>query len=426
MRQSNLFTKTTKEPPSGESSRNAQLLRQAGYIQKEMSGVYSFLPLGLKVLNNITDIIREEMSNIGGQELKLTALQDNQKWKQTNRWDDKTVDVWFKTNLHEGNNFHEGRELGLGNTHEEAITQIAKKHIDSYKDLPKYVYQIQTKFRNELRAKSGLLRGREFLMKDLYAFSTDKKQHQEFHEKAQEAYEQVYKRVGIGDRTFLTLSPGGSFSKFSHEFQTLTEAGEDTIYICDDCEVALNEEVMDTKETCFICENKDLRPETAAEVGDIYTLKTKFSKPLGLTYTDKNSQQQPVFMGSYGIGCDRLMGTVVEVHNDENGIVWPKPLSPYDIHLVNITHEKEQVNKSEQIYNNLRQTDLDILYDDRRDAQAGEKFADSDLLGIPTRVIISSSNLDENKAEIENRSNQETSYIELDNLTSFLNKKYVQ
>lgn len=397
MKQSELFTKTRKEAPANEVAKNAELLIRAGYIHKEMAGVYSFLPLGLRVLNKISDIIREEMNAIGGIEVSLPALQDKTVWEKSGRWSDEVVDNWFKTKLKSGG------ELGLGFTHEEPLTALMKEHISSFRDLPSYPYQIQVKFRNEPRAKSGIIRGREFLMKDLYSFSRDEKEHSAFYEKAKEAYQKIFSRVGIGERTFLTFASGGSFSKYSHEFQTVTEAGEDIIHLCEKCKVAVNDDIIVEQGNCPQCGGKELKKEKAVEVGNIFTLGARFSEAFDLSYLDENGKKQFVFMGSYGIGPGRLMGTIVELFADEKGLVWPLAVAPFALHLVWILSSDAKVKKgADMLHNALVQKGISVLYDDR-DMRAGEKFADSDLIGIPTRVVVSEKTLAEKKLEVKDR-----------------------
>lgn len=410
MRQSNLFTKTRKEAPKDEESRNAQLLIQAGFIHKEMAGVYTMLPLGLLVLNNIEKIIREEMSEINGQEMNLTALQDKKLWEKTNRWSDKEVDNWFKTKL------ANDTELGLAFTHEEPLTNLLKDHINSYKDLPKYIYQFQTKFRNELRAKSGIMRGREFLMKDLYSFSKDESEHNQFYELTKEAYARIFDRVGLGKNTYLTFASGGTFSKFSHEFQTLTDAGEDTIYVDKMKKIAINKEVYNDSVIESLGLNKDdLVEERSVEVGNIFSLGTKFSEPLELLFTDDNGVQKPVFMGSYGVGLGRIMGTVVETLSDENGIVWPDEIAPFKTHLILLNSDDEDVKEyADDLYKKLSEKES-VLYDDR-DKSAGEKFSDSDLIGIPRRIIISKKTLEEEELEVKDRSTGEVTRLKLSDI----------
>jgi len=338
MRQSQLFTKTRKEAPKDEVSKNAQLLIRAGYIHKEMAGVYSFLPLGLRVLEKITQVIREEMNAIGGQELHLTALQDAEVWKKSGRWDDAIVDNWFKTKL------KNDTELGLGFTHEEPLTSLMRDYVSSFRDLPFAVYQFQTKFRNETRAKSGIMRGREFLMKDLYSFSKDEKDHVAFYEKAKKAYAKIFERLNLGGSTFVTFASGGSFAKYSHEFQTITEAGEDIIYVDEKKKIAINKEVLNDEVLTDLGLNRaELVEKKAVEVGNIFSLGTRFSDAFELKYLDSEGAKKSVVMGSYGIGPGRVMGVIAETLSDENGLVWPKTVAPFAIHLVAL-HDKEGKN----------------------------------------------------------------------------------
>ncbi len=383
MRQSELFTKTRREAPADEVAKNAQLLVRAGFIHKEMAGVYSYLPLGLRTLNNIVQIIREEMNAIGGQELVMTALQDKELWSRTDRWDDKKVDIWFKTT------FKSGGETGLAITHEEPLTRIMTEHISSYRDLPVSAYQFQNKFRNELRAKSGIMRGKEFMMKDLYSFSKDEAEHKAFYDKAHAAYVKVFERMGIGEHTYVTFASGGIFSEFSEEFQTVSEAGEDTIYIDEVKRIAVNKEVMTDKALVKLGLDKSkLVEKKAIEAGNIFNLGTRFSEPLGLSYTDETGAKKPVVMGSYGIGPTRLMGIIVEVLADEKGLVWPESVAPFAVHLVSLGKAGDEVSKTaDAVYDDLMKAGVEVLYDDR-DMRAGEKFADSDLLGIPKRIVV--------------------------------------
>ena len=403
MLQSKLFTKTRKEAPSDEVSKNAQLLIRAGFIHKEMAGVYTYLPLGLRVLGKIENIIREEMNAIGGQEMLLTTLQDPEVWKASERWDDKVVDNWFKTTLKNGN------ELGVANTHEEPLTKLLTNHINSYKDLPIYPYQIQTKFRNELRAKSGIMRGREFLMKDMYSFSLNEEEHKEFYEKAALAYMKVFERVGLGDSTYRTFASGGSFSRFSDEFQTLSDAGEDTIYVDEDKKIAVNKEVFTDEVLAEIGLDKSkLKEQKSIEIGNIFSLGTRFGDAEGLTYKGEDGKSNTPIMGSYGIGLGRVMGTVVEALSDDKGIIWPVSIAPFKVHLVGLTDASD-------LYNKLVENSIEVLYDDR-DTQAGQKFADSDLIGVPYRVVVSDRNKDSGKFEFTNRATGETKEMTEDEL----------
>lgn len=398
MRQTKLFTKTRKEAPADETAKNAQLLIRAGYVHKEMAGVYSYLPLGLRVLENIKTIIREEMNREGGQEIVMTALQDSEVWQKTDRWDDEKVDNWFKTTL------KNGTVVGLGITHEEPLTRIMSSFITSYRDLPCYAYQFQNKFRNETRAKSGIMRGREFMMKDLYDFSRNEAEHNEFYARMREAYKRVFDRAGIGHLTYATFASGGIFSEFSEEFQTVSEAGEDIIYVDEASGIALNKEVYTDEVIAKLGLKKEsLIEKKSIESGNIFHLGTKFSVPLGLYYTDENAEKQPVWMGSYGIGPTRLMGTLVEVLSDEKGIVWPEAVAPYLVHLVGLNLEDESVRDfADGIYAALKERGISVLYDDR-EARAGEKFADSDLMGMPYRVVVSRKTKEEGKFEVVTR-----------------------
>ncbi|MEK7093098.1 MAG: aminoacyl--tRNA ligase-related protein [Patescibacteria group bacterium] len=405
MRQSQLFTKTRKSAPKDEVAKNAQLLIRGGFIHKEMAGVYDFLPLGYRVLENIVRVIREEMNAIGGVELNLSALQNPDAWQKTGRWDEKAVDSWFKTNLRAGG------EVGLGFTHEEPLTALMCEQISSYKDLPSYPYQFQTKFRNEERAKSGLMRTREFLMKDLYSFSKEETEHAAFYEKASEAYMKIWKRVGLGDKTFKTFASGGSFSKFSHEFQTVCDAGEDTIYINQEHKIAINKEVFTDEVKKELGLGNDFTEAKAVEVGNIFTLGTRFSEPLGLTYKDDDGKDKSVFMGSYGIGPARVMATIVEVLSDNKGIVWPKEVAPFAAHLVAITGGNQDVAaEADRMYELLREHGIEVLYDDR-DVRAGEKFADAELIGIPTRLVISEKTLSQGGLEVSERSSGNATFV---------------
>ena len=416
MYQSKLFSKTRKEAPKDEVSKNAQLLIKAGFINKEMAGVYSYLPLGLKVLNNVNNIIRDEMNKLGGQEVLLSALQDKTAWEKSGRWDGKTMDVWFKTQL------NNDTELGLAFTHEEPLTVLMQNHIRSYKDLPAYPYQIQTKFRNETRAKSGIMRCREFLMKDMYSFSRDITEHEAFYNKAKIAYKNIFNRLGIGEKTYITFASGGSFSKYSHEFQTISDAGEDLIYICDKCKVAVNKEIIAEQNKCPECGNADLKEEKAIETGNIFSLGTKFSDALDLTYLDEKGEPQKVIMGSYGIGPGRAMGTVVETLSDDKGLVWPVELAPFKVHLIQIGDKDDVRKAAENLYEELQKANIEVLFDDR-DLRPGEKFADSDLLGIPLRVIVSEKTLMSSEYEVKERASGKVSMKKEVDICDFV-KKY--
>ncbi|HEU4830738.1 MAG TPA: aminoacyl--tRNA ligase-related protein, partial [Candidatus Saccharimonadales bacterium] len=379
MRITELFTKTSKNAPADEIAKNAQLLIRAGFIYKEMAGVYAYLPLGKVVLDKIIAVIREEMNAIGGNEINLTALQQKTVWEASGRWDDAVMDVWFKTKLASGS------ELGLAPTHEEPLTKLMKNFIQSYKDLPVYPYQFQVKFRNELRSKSGLMRGREFMMKDLYSFSRSQAEHDAFYEKAGEAYMSVYRRLGLGDLTYKTFASGGSFSKYSHEFQTLSPVGEDKIFVHEEKRIAINEEVYNDEVLADLgLDRSDMVEKTAVEVGNIFTLGTRFSDPLELNFTDEDGTSKPVFMGSYGIGPSRVMGLIAEHFSDDKGLVWPESVAPAKVYLVSIGSEGA-VAHADELYGELVARGVEVIYDDR-DERPGTKFADAELMGIPYRV----------------------------------------
>lgn len=414
MLQSKLFTRTRKDAPKDEVSKNAILLTRAGYIHKEMAGVYSILPLGLRVLRKIENIIRSEMNKIDGEEISLTALQEKPNWEKTGRWDDRTVDNWFKTRL------KNDTELGLAYSHEPAITALMKDHISSYRDLPAYPYQLQVKFRNELRAKSGIFRGREFLMKDMYSFNKTQADLDEFYDKATQAYRNIFNQVGIGHITYLTVASGGVFgTKYSHEFQTLTQVGEDTIYIHKGKNIAINKEMLNDETLSMLAiDKKDLIEEKSIEIGNIYKLGTFYSEPLGLTFKDEAGLNHPVIMGCYGIGVTRLLGVIAEINSDEHGLAWPQSVAPYDIHLVALADKAGKVMpEANKIYKILTDAGFDVLLDDR-DVTAGVKFGDSDLIGIPKRLVLSEKTLAENAIELKIRSEKDSRRLSIDNLLS--------
>jgi prolyl-tRNA synthetase len=409
LKQSQLFTKTQKNAPKDEVSLNAQLLIRGGFADKLMSGVYSILPLGQRVMKNIENIIREEMNAIGGQELRMPTLQPKENWEKTGRW--SAMDDLYKVKD------SSDREFALGSTHEEIISPLVKKFINSYKDLPFAAYQIQNKFRMELRAKSGLLRGREFIMKDLYSFHLSQKDLDEYYEKAKAAYKNIFNRSGLGEKTFVTFASGGSFSKYSHEFQTLTEAGEDIIYICGKCNLAINKEIRHETPKCPDCQGSDFREAKAVEVGNIFKLGTKYSGPFDLKVRDEKGEMKPVIMGCYGIGLQRLMGTIVEVHHDDKGIIWPETVAPFKVHLISLGKNEE----AEKIYNKLLENNIEVLFDDR-DVSAGEKFADADLIGIPYRVVVSQKSLESGGVELKRRSEPKSEVISADEIVSKISK----
>lgn len=397
MRLSKSFIKTIKDNPADEVSKNAQLLIRAGFIYKVMAGVYDYTPFGLRVLENIKQIVREEMNSVGGQELIMSSLQKKETWEKTGRWDDEVVDVWFKSKL------KDGTDVGFGWSHEEAIIEMLKNYIESYKDLPVNIYQFQTKLRNELRSKSGIMRGREFIMKDMYSCSLNDAQHEKFYNDTIDAYNRVFDRLGIGEDTYVTFASGGAFTEFSHEFQTVCEAGEDVIYLDKTKSMAINEEVMSDDNLSKLGINReDLEPVKSAEVGNIFKFGTKKSEETDFKYIDEGGKSQFIHLGSYGIGITRLMGVIVEKFSDTKGIIWPISVAPFKIYLTRLGDNEAVLKKADDLYNMLQSNGIEVLYDDR-DVHAGKKFADCDLIGVPYRVTISDRNVSDNKYEVYNR-----------------------
>lgn len=414
MRFTNIVFKTEKQAPKEEVSINAQLLQRASFVDKLNSGIYTFLPLGFKVLKKIENIIREEMNLLGSQEILMPALHPKQYWQTTNRWE--TMDDLYK--LKDQSN----REFALGPTHEEIVVPLIKKFVQSYKDFPFSVYQIQTKFRAELRAKSGLLRGREFVMKDLYSFHLTEEDLDNFYEKVKKSYFSIFKKLGIGEETYLTFASGGSFSKFSHEFQTLSEAGEDIIFICQNCHQAINKEIKNEVERCPNCSSNKFEKAKSIEVGNIFKLKDKFTRPFNFFVKDKDGREKIVLMGCYGIGLNRCLGTIVEKNHDEKGIIWPTSVAPFEIYLISLDNKKE----GEDFYQQLTKNNFEVLYDDREES-AGVKFADADLVGIPLRIVLSKKLKEKGQIEIKIRKtgeikivNQKDSLKVLKNLLKYL------
>lgn len=410
MRVSQLFTKTRKDAPSDEQAKNAQLLIRAGFVHKEMAGVYTYLPLGLRVLNKVADIVRDEMNSIGGQEILMPALQIRERYELTNRWDDEVVDNWFKTKL------ANGTELGLGFSHEENLSPIVKDYLTSYKDLPFAPYQIQNKFRNELRSKSGIMRGREFLMKDMYSYALTQEQHDKFYEEAKQAYIRIFNRVGIGDKTFVTFASGGSFSKYSHEFQTLSDAGEDTIYLDRTKNIAVNKEVFTDEVLAELgLKREELEEAKGIETGNIFSLGTKFSRPFDLVVNDPTTGEKvTAIMGCYGIGIGRVMGTVAELMSDDKGLVWPESIAPFQVYLVQIGDVTDEAQKA---YDGLAAAGVEVLWDDR-DERPGAKFADADLMGIPHRVVVSQKLVEQGKIEYKSRVGDAVELLTLEQLVA--------
>jgi len=411
VRISKLFSKTLRQAPRDEQSLNARLLIRAGFIRKEVAGVYNFLPLGLRVLNKISQLVREEMNAAGGQEVLLSALQNKNNWEKTGRW--KNFDALFKVSSQYKTDY------ALGPTHEEVLVPIVAEFVSSYRDLPLYIYQIQNKFRDEARAKAGLLRGREFLMKDLYSFHADVKDMESYYEKMKKVYKKTFERMGLN--AILTYAAGGTFSKDSHEFQVICESGEDEIIYCAGGDYAENVEIAKAKEgqQCRLGHGPLKRVKTI-EVGNIFPLKDKYSQVFGLTFKDKDGKDKNVMMGCYGIGISRLMGAIVEVFHDDAGILWPKQVAPFQVHLLVLSDERGVMRDGENIYNKLQKTGMEVLWDDREDVSAGEKFADCDLIGIPTRLVVSKK-VGRGKVEVKKRGQKKSEVLSLDRFLSQYN-----
>ncbi|CAN5190797.1 proline--tRNA ligase [soil metagenome] len=406
MKVSKLFTKTSKNVPADEPSRNAQLLIQAGFIYKVMAGVYAYTPLGLKVVENIKQIVREEMNAIDGQELIMTNLQAREPWEVTGRWDDEVVDIWFKTKL------KDGTDLGLAWSHEEAIITMMKQFVNSYKDLPISVYQFQTKLRNELRAKAGIMRGREFVMKDMYSICLDAEQHDKYYQSVMDAYVRVYERLGLGDDTYVTYASGGAFTKYSHEFQTVCEAGEDIIYLHREKNIAINEEVLDEDSLTKLGITRDeLEEVKSSEVGNIFNFGTEKSEQMDFSFTNEQGEKQFVHLGSYGIGITRVMGVIAEKFADEKGLVWPAAVAPAQVYLAPLGTDEPVKVVADELYNILTEAGIGVLYDDR-DERPGAKFADADLLGIPLRVVVSNKTIASSQYEVKARTSNEPQMLD--------------
>lgn len=412
MRQSHLFTKTTKNAPHDADSVNAKYLTQAGFVDQEMAGVYSWLPLGLRILRKVEQIVREEMDALDAQEIFMPSLQPKEYWETTNRWEG--VDVLFKLNS------QTGKEYALGCTHEEVVTPLAQKSVGSYKDLPFATYQINTKFRDELRAKSGVLRGREFRMKDMYSFHTTQESLTAFYERALTAYVKVFARCGL--KVKVVQASGGIFTQnISHEFQALTDAGEDMLIACEKCEFGQNIEIATMKagDTCPKC-GGTLAQVKGVEVGNIFDLGTKYTDAFNFDFVNESGEKQRVLMGCYGIGTSRLVGAIVETHHDEKGMIWPISVAPYHVHLVSL-HSKDETVRSriqsvaQETYDQLWAAGVEVLWDDR-EASPGEKFADADLIGLPLRLVVSEKTLKEDAVEWKVRNEQEMQLVKIEDV----------
>jgi prolyl-tRNA synthetase len=407
MRYSQLFAKTLRDAPKDADTINHKLLTQAGFVEQLMAGVYTYLPLGLRVLRNIEQIVREEMDVIGGQEVLMPILHPKAIWEVTGAW--KKLDVLFELES------RTGKEYALGQSEEEVVTPLVMKRVNSFHDLPQNAYQIHWKFRDELRAKSGILRGREFLMKDMYSFHENQEDFDRFYEIVKKAYLRIYTRLGLTAK--VTEASGGSFSeKISYEFMVLTSAGEDDILYCESCEFCVNLEIAKVNEgdSCPKCTKSLLQKARASEAGNVFDLGIKYGKDFDLTFIDKNGEKQYPIMGCYGIGISRAMGIIVEKYHDERGIVWPESVAPFAAHLVVLQNQDLGIkNQADELYKKLTEAGIEVLYDDR-DVSAGQKFADADLIGIPVRLVVSPKT--DGKVELKKRNEKETILMTIDEI----------
>lgn len=398
MKYSGMFGKTTRNVPKDEVTANADLLTRAGFVEKLMAGAYSYLPLGIKVLDNIADIVREEMDAIGAWELLMPMLHPKDNWARTGAWEN--VDVLFKLQS------RTGREYALGQSEEEIVTPLVMSRVQTYRDLPIHVYQIGWKFRDELRSKSGLMRGREFLMKDMYSFHEDQADFDRFYAVTKEAYLRVYERLGLVAK--VTEASGGAFTeKISYEFMVLTDAGEDDILYCDQCEFCINVEIsnVQAEDACPKCQQGRLAQARASEVGNVFDLGQKYGRDFGMGFIDRSDTKQFPIMGCYGLGISRLMGVIVEKFHDDRGIIWPEIIAPARVHLVSIGNSGEIMNNANDIYTQLRQLGITVLWDER-DTTAGIKLKDADLIGLPYRVVVSSRTMEEGRIEFKPRTGE--------------------
>jgi prolyl-tRNA synthetase len=408
MLQSQLFAKTKKEAPKEAKTISHKYLARGEFIEQSFSGVYRFLPLGLKVLKKIEEIIREEMVALGAQELYLPVLQNKNLWLKTNRWATIDPPLFKLKDRHR-------KETALGSTHEEEITDVVRQRATSYQDLPLYLFQIQDKFRNEMRATGGLLRTREFLMKDLYSFHISEKDLIKFYEKVRKSYSKIFKKCGLNP-ICVEASSGTIGGKLSHEFMVLSESGEDRILICKKCSFAANIEKIGDRNQCPKCK-RHLEKRNSIEIGHIFDLGTKYSKIMRANFRGRDGKVGPIVMGCYGMGLPRVMATIVEIHHDGNGIIWPKTVAPFQIHLIQIENTKKIRKVSEKLYQDLQKQGIEVLYDDREEKSAGEKFADGDLIGIPNRIVISERTLKKDCVEIKKRGEKKAKLIKLGSAT---------
>lgn len=413
MKYSKLFSKTLKSAPSNADTVNHRLLVQAGYVRQVMAGVYTYTPLGLRVLNKISNIIREEMNEIGGQEVLMPLLHPSSIWKQTGGWD--KIDVLFKVKS------RTGRDYALAQSNEETVTPLVKEWIHSERDLPLAVYHINAKFRDELRSKSGILRGREFLMKDMYSWHSTQEDFDLFYRTVKEAYFKIFNRMGLSAKA--TEASGGAFTeKVSYEFEVLSEAGEAHILHCENCNWCVNSDDIITYkegEDCHKCGKAKLQSAKAAELGNVFDLGTKYTKAFDISINNAKGEKIYPIMGCYGIGVSRTMGVLVETFHDERGIIWPESVAPFKVHLISLAGKNTEVAKrADDVYAQLIKAQVEVLYDERDSAGAGAKLADADLLGIPYRVVVSEKTGE--AVELKKRSEKEAKLVGTEELLKSL------
>ncbi len=416
MKYSKLFVKTLKSAPAAADTANHRLLVQAGFVRQVMAGVYTYLPLGLRVLNKISNIVREEMESVNGQEVLMPLLHPSTLWKQTGGWD--KIDVLFKIKS------RTDKEYALAQSNEETVTPLAKEWIHSAKDLPLAIYHINWKFRDELRSKSGIMRGREFLMKDMYSFHANQADFDQFYASTKAAYLRVFKRLGLTAK--VTEASGGAFTeKVSYEFEVLTDAGEAPVLYCDNCDYCVNVDDIKTYklgDECPICKGDKLKSAMASEVGNVFDLGTKYSKAFDLTIASESGEKIHPIMGCYGIGISRTMGVIVEKFNDEKGILWPTSIAPYTVHLASInTNDEKVIKRADEVYDLLTKAGVEVLYDDRTDVGAGQKLGEADMIGCPIRAVVSTKTGEQ--IEVKKRSEQTASLVDMDELIALCLEK---
>lgn len=399
--------KTMKNQLSSADNESTKYLLQAWYIRQELAGAFNFLPLGLKVLNNIKKVITRNLETLWAQEILMSSLGAKEKWEKTGR---AGIDILFKVPFSESKDKYNF----LNPTHEEIVTPLMSEFINSYKDLPMAVFQTQTKFRNEKRAKSGILRGREFLMNDMYSFHVDQKSLDEMYEKVIEVYKNIFKELWIWEDTYLTYASWGAFSKYSHEFQTLTLLGEDSIYVDKKNKIALNKEIVDDESVKEEFKDNIFEEARGSEVGNIFKLGTKFTDAFDVNYIDKDGQKRRVYMWCYGIGVSRTMWIIAEKFLDEKWLVRPENIAPYDYYVIRIGDEQVDVEakKTIEILENAGKT---VIYDDR-DIGFWQKAKDADLLWIPKRIIVSEKTLAQGGVEYKSRTAEWTYILQKNNI----------